>query len=137
MIEYITHLNLNTIIYKTDKTEILSKSVLSIINKICMDELTTYDGYKKAIKHKFNYQYKIPLYLNDNIQLIPIERVRNYANIWVNYAAIKDVKIESGIIRLVFISGRNLDLFIKPKILSKQVERLNQIRLFRSKHFHV
>ena len=137
MIEYIAHFNLNTIIYKTDEEKTVSKSVLSIINRICMDELITYDGYKKAIKHKFNYQYKIPIYLNAHIQLIPLERVRNYTNIWVNYAAIKDVRIESDMIRLVFISGRNLDLFIKPKILSKQVERLNQIRLYRSKHFHV
>lgn len=53
MIEYIKHEHHNTHIYQSDKIDIVSESAFSVIKKLCLDHLVTYEGYVKAIQVKY------------------------------------------------------------------------------------
>jgi len=137
MIEYIKHQQLSTIIYQTKRDEIINKSSISVIHDLCMKHLFSYEGYKKAIKKQLGFQYKIPIYINYHIQLIPTERVKNYENIWLNYYLISEINNLGIKSEVIFYSGRKLIVETKYHILMKQIKRLEQIILYASKHFHV
>ncbi|MFA6800624.1 MAG: competence protein ComK [Acholeplasmataceae bacterium] len=136
MIEYIINERLKTIIYRNNTTEISDKSMVFVIKTLCYDHLLSYEGYKKAVKTKLGYYYKIPLYLDMQTQLIPIKRIKDFDNIWINLPAIKDIKNNDTFVCINFYSGKTLHLKIEYKTLIKQIEQLNQIRIFVSKHFH-
>jgi len=136
MIDYMRHERLDTIIYKNQRKEVKNKSMQHVIHMMCMDYLFSYEGYKEAVKRKFKIYYKIPLYIDDHIQLIPTERVKNYENIWINYAAIHHIRFDEEITHITFYSGQNLCIKLHKRIFEKQIARLEQIRMHLGKHFH-
>jgi len=136
MINYIINSNLGVEIYKNDTLEIINGTSLTYIKKLCIEALFTYDGYLKSVKKKFNFKYKIPVYINDSIILIQTKRARDYDNIWINYASIKNLKYNIDSIEITFYNNKILKLnqsFIK---LEKQIKYLSEIRNTKVKHFH-
>jgi len=103
---------------------------------MCYKYLFDYQGYKNAIKRVFGYKYKIPLYIDTQIQLIPTERIKNYENIWVNFQAIEKIVPLDGDLEIQFYSGHKLRIKVSMKTMKKQIKRLEQIRIYLSKHFH-
>lgn len=136
MIEYIKHNNLLTYVYKTYETNIIHKPVISYIKTMCYQHLFDYQGYKNAIKRVFGYKYKIPLYIDTQIQLIPTERIKNYENIWVNFQAIEKIISLDSNLEIQFYSGHKLRIKVSMNTMKKQIKRLEQIRIYLSKHFH-
>ncbi len=137
MIEYIKHVNLSTIIYQTNDELTINKPMLAYIKDLCHKQLFDYDGYKKAVKKQFGIKYKIPLYINSFTELIPLERIKNYDNIWINYAAISDIiKLNKGC-EIIFTSGRAIMVKYSYHMVRKQIKRLEEIINYASKHFHV
>jgi competence transcription factor ComK len=136
LIEYIKHHQLLTYVYKNNETEIINKPVISYIKSLCYKHLFNYEGYKDAIKRVFGFKYKIPLYIDESLQLIPIERVRNYENIWVNFKAIDEIKVKEDTLEIYFYSHQKITIKSKMKTMKNQIKRLEQIRIYVSKHFH-
>ncbi len=137
MIEYIINKQNQAVIYQTEQIIIKDKPQLSVIKQLCLDYLFTYEGYLKAVKKRLNYRYRIPLYINEGLQLIATQRVRDYDNIWINYASIKSISYKGNRVSVRFTSNRNLDLSLTQAAFHKQIERLQAIKFHISKHFHL
>lgn len=136
MIEWISNEQNQAVIYQIDDVKRLNKSNLSVIKSLCMTYLFTYEGYLKAVKQVFNYRYRIPLYISDELMLIATRRVRDYENIWINYASITHVAYEKNCINMTFASNKTLKVSMTQYAWQQQVKRLMSIKLYISKHFH-
>jgi competence transcription factor ComK len=133
---YIVNTAYGCIIYQ--KNESIKKSIntFSYIKKLCLEHLFTYHGYIEACRKVLKLKYKIPLYINDVLQLIPIKSVREYDNIWVNYAYIKSYEAHNDGIEVFFYDGTQIVLNVSIKTFTTQIKRLNVIREVKVKHFH-
>ncbi|MFA6377467.1 MAG: competence protein ComK [Acholeplasmataceae bacterium] len=136
MIEYIKHEHHNTHIYQSDKIDIVSESAFSVIKKLCLDHLVTYEGYVKAIQVKYQKKQLIPLVLSDEISLIPLLRVRDYENIWVNSVEIKALKVKKSGFSITFMSGNTLEVSKSITGFKNALKLANMIKNEKVKHFH-
>ncbi len=133
---YLTHHPYGCIVYKNESYEVFNMSSISYIKQLCYDHLFTYQGYLKACQKKFEFKYKIPLYISDMIQLIPTKSYRNTDVIWINYASIKGYSILNKQIHIKFFDDSELIANISYQAFKTQIIRLNQIRDVKVKHFH-
>ncbi len=136
MIEYIVNENNQTIIYQDDGK--ITKNVfnLTVVKQLCLTHLFTYDGYIKAVKKQLNYAYRIPVYIDEGLQLIATKGVRDYDNIWVNYASVTAINYVGNRVSVAFTSHRKIDLGLTRLAFSEQIKRLTVIKFHISKHFH-
>lgn len=137
MIEYIKHEGLMTKVVKTNKILYLNKPMISIIKSLCYEKLFSYEGYKKAVRKKLDMSYKLPLYVDEVLQLFPIENTRNYENIWINSVLIKDMRMSEEGVCITFFSMHKIYVNSSLNSINEQINRLKQIRNMLSKHFHV
>lgn len=128
MIEYIINHPTGSIIFFTEDMIYSKKNALSIVKSLCIEGLTTYDGYIKAVKKKFNYSYRIPVYLSEELCLFQTQRVRDYENIWINYTAIKDMINLKDKTELHFKSGKKLIINIRLNQIHEQIRRIHDIK---------
>lgn len=136
MIEYIINHRNGSLIFQSDSIKQSNKTNLSIIKKLCLSALFTYDGYLKAVQNEFGKSYLIPVYIDEELMFIPIKRTRDYENIWINYAALIDVVSYHDYIEIIFDSTRKLSINISLKSFQKQIKYLEAIRKAKVKHFH-
>jgi competence protein ComK len=128
MIEYITNNQYGSIMYTINQSKQLKKTSLSIIKRLCMESFFTYEGYLKSIKKYYPISYKIPIFINESMQFIQTKRARDDDNIWINFAAIINIKvIDQGVI-LEFMSGSKLFINISDHYIKSQIHYLEQIR---------
>lgn len=137
MIEYITNEHNQAVIYQTNDVEIKDVSNLTVVKQLCLAHLFTYEGYLKAVKQKLSFKYRIPIYYSKGLQLIATRRVRDYENIWINKASVESVTYSGNRIIVAFTSGRVLAFKQSRYAFKKQLSRLEAIKYYISKHFHV
>ncbi|MBN2299672.1 MAG: competence protein ComK [Acholeplasmataceae bacterium] len=136
MIEYIKNDAYGCYVFQNGKSIHNKSSNLSYIKKLCYGALFTYEGYLKAVQINHGKSYKIPLYIDDDIMLIPSGRARDFENIWINYAAIKQIIDMNQSIEVVFNSNSKLMLNISINAFKRQISYLRLIRNEKVKHFH-
>ncbi|WP_162164081.1 competence protein ComK [Acholeplasma hippikon] len=100
--------------------ELIERSALGVIKKLCMRNLFTLEGYLKATKKTFNLGYKVPIYINDHHIFIYTKALKDYDNIFINYTEIKEVKSNKFGIEITF---NNLEK-IEVKLSIKNYKRL-------------
>ncbi|HAX03952.1 MAG: hypothetical protein A2Y45_07435 [Tenericutes bacterium GWC2_34_14] len=136
MIEYLTNHREGTIIYQTDGFYISKYSLLYTIEHLCMEYLFTYSGYRKAVKHVFNFTHLVPIYLDEDLQFIAVKRVRDYDNIFINIKSIDHIEQQKDMLQITFTSGRKLYIKMSLYRYNKLIENLSIIRNTKVKHFH-
>ncbi len=128
MIEYIVNNAFGCLVYQEDEIVQMKKTNLSFIKELCLDNMFSYSGYLKAVKKKINISYKTPVYIDDLNRFIPTRRVRDYENIWVNCAAVKNVSRSEGGVRIRFFSDKEKTVNISFNSFIKQMKQLEVIR---------
>ncbi|OHE41790.1 MAG: hypothetical protein A2102_01315 [Tenericutes bacterium GWF2_38_8] len=136
MIQYIENTAEGSILYQEGAIIKLTISNLSYIKKKCIESLFTYDGYLKAIHKKLGFRYKVPVYIDDVTLMIPTKRVRDYDNIWINYASIRELIEGLEGTDIIFYGNRQIHLKNSYQTLKKQIDELERIRFIKVKHFH-
>ncbi len=136
MIEYMQHCPEGTLIYHNHGKQIIKHSMPWIIEQWCLRHLFSYAGYLKAVKQNFGYSYGVPLYLCDEMMLIPVGRIRDYEMMWINQASIKCVYTENRRFYIHFISESILEVNMTQTHYEIMVKKLGKIRNTKVKHFH-
>lgn len=133
---YIINDNYKSKVYFSNNKNItINKPNHLLINDICNNFLIDYKSYRKNIKNKLNIANKAPIYLRDDLILVPIKSVLDYNNIWINYANIKMVKkVREDIskIKIIFI---NDDCLITDSTLiyyEQKIKQINNIKTYLS-----
>ncbi|MGI6781548.1 MAG: competence protein ComK [Acholeplasmataceae bacterium] len=128
MIKYMINTPYGSNIFKTNQiVEMSSKNNLSIIKQICLQNLFTYEGYIKAVTKIFSKKYNIPVYIDQNHMFIPIRRVRDYENTWINYATVLTYEPYENQVLITFKDYDRLIINMKYNLFHKRVETLNKI----------
>lgn len=136
MMNYMSNTAYGCQLYKENEIIKINMNALTYVKRLCLMHLFTYKGYIQACQKTLDFKYKIPLYLNDRLQLIPVKSIRDYDNVWVNYAYIKSYNEDLGGLHVLFYDGATITLPISKKTLIGQINRLNAIREVKIKHFH-
>ncbi|PKK94264.1 MAG: hypothetical protein CVV61_00510 [Tenericutes bacterium HGW-Tenericutes-6] len=137
MILYLKQTNLGTEIYQKTQKMITSKSPLSVIKALCIAHLCTYEGYIKSVQSLFHIKQLIPVYLSDDLMLIPTGRVRDYLTIWVNVSEVIDIKPLEHKTMLTFSNQENLVILMSLRKYLRAKHVLEKIRNTKVKHFHL
>ncbi len=134
--DYIVNTAFGCHVYQKDEIIEKKMSTISLIQHLCHIHLFTYQGYLKACRKTLGLKYKIPLYISEELQLIPLKSVKAYDVVWINYVNLKSYKeTKTGVI-LLFYDGRQLISSISEKSLKTQIMRLITIKDVKVKHFH-
>ncbi|PKK86724.1 MAG: hypothetical protein CVV63_04000 [Tenericutes bacterium HGW-Tenericutes-8] len=64
------------------------KASISIVKLLCEQALFSYESRTRLTKEKFRVNTKIPIYINQELLLMPSKSPKQYDNIWLNYFAI-------------------------------------------------
>ncbi|MBE0701215.1 MAG: competence protein ComK, partial [Acholeplasmataceae bacterium] len=110
MIEYIINNHLGSMVYQEDQTVQHAKRNLCLIKSMCIEHFFTLEGYCYAVKKKLRFSYRVPLYLDEDHQFLPTQRLRDYENIWINHAAIGQIMSVDHGVEIIFYSGRRIYL---------------------------
>jgi len=137
MIEYIINTQNGSEIYQTFDTSSSKQTALSYIKTLCIQACFTFEGYLKAVKKVHQMSYKIPLYINEEVMLIPIGRYKDYETVWINYPAIKEITPFKEGLKVTFYSSIDIYLKISLNQMKKQIKHLHLIRNTKVKHFHM
>lgn len=136
MIEYMHHSPEGTILYDEEGKKKINHRMPWLIQQWCYEHLMSYDGYLKAVKLHLGYAHRVPLYLCDELMLIPLGRVRDYDMIWINHASVKRFWTEDHRFYIHFVSGCTIEVNTTQKRYALQVKKLEIIRNTKVKHFH-
>ncbi|TNF08622.1 MAG: hypothetical protein EP317_02695 [Bacillota bacterium] len=128
MIEYIENHSEGSIIFYTDDIRYSRFRAFYHIEQLCKLALFSYDGYIKSLKNIYNLTYQIPVYINESQGFIPILRIRDYENKWINWFAVTKVNECFNGLELEFISGRRLHINFSLKRLKKRIDALMKIK---------
>ncbi|HPX71689.1 MAG TPA: competence protein ComK [Acholeplasmataceae bacterium] len=127
MIKYIVNTSYGSKIIKLNQIEESKLNNLSIIKKLFIENLCTYEGYIKAVSKTFNIKHNIPVVINKDNLFIPLKRVRDYDNIWINYASIITYKQSNNMTTIIFSDYEELIINLKYSLFIKRVKILEKI----------
>ncbi len=136
MIDYIINNAFGCLVFQNGQSTQSPRTNLSYVKHLCIERLFTYEGYLKAVQHVFEKRYRIPLYLDETLMLVPTQRVRDHENIWINYASVVDLIVAEDQLTLIFSHEKKLMINLKIESFQSQIQLLNQIRKHKVKHFH-
>lgn len=102
----------------------IDSSIKSYLNKLCIKELSTFDGRYNASKFILKKVTNLPFYVNAKVCFFPTESIRNYDVLLLNFHNILKVKLLCKNISIVyFIDGSFV--FVK----STKTKLINQMKL--------
>lgn len=104
----------HTIIVTTTKKFKINISFKKVINKLCLDNLSTLEGRMEAVKEKFAFKYNIPIYINNDIILMKVKLKHNY---WINICSIKEIYKNSNKTDILFTEGIILSIDKKYELV--------------------
>lgn len=96
--------------------------LLQKINDLCLKDGSTYNGrlmYSKTILKN----HKNPIFVNDDMVLVPTHSIRRYECIYVNLFTIKKILNNQGSIKIIFTDNSAIDVDISLKIMNNQLTR--------------
>ena len=64
---------------------------IRVINKMLNIRIRDFYNYNKLIKKVLNIKTNIPIFINNNVVLLPIKTYKAYDCIWINYIEIDEV----------------------------------------------
>jgi competence transcription factor ComK len=136
MIEYIIQTPRGTKIYQTDGEIEVSHRSIYIIKQLCEKALFSYEGYIKAVQKSIHRKYKIPVVIDQFTKLIPTKCTKSYDNVWLNYAAIQNIRKDKERLEILFHSGKKIYINISFLTIKGQIDDLIRITNSKVKHFH-
>lgn len=86
-----------------NECKFINVGIVNYINKLCINNLSTYKGRIDASKKVLNTTSKLPIYIDDTIVLFPNISIRRYDCILINYMEILSItKVFNSKCRITF-----------------------------------
>ncbi|KAB7706667.1 hypothetical protein F9802_10765 [Bacillus aerolatus] len=129
------HQNYNSIIYDRNGVYGTKQTVRSLLDKACMDRISTYDGRITAVRKLFPYRKKTPLVicLHERISAFPTTSPDAYGCSWIFPQHIHMGVMKDGKPVAFFKNGTELPLTCSLHVFNRQRERTaNCLNYFQS-----
>jgi len=113
---------------------LINSSLISFIDRMCLDNLSTYKGRLDASKRVLGLRSNVPIYVSKSILLYPTECIRNFECAMINYYNVLSVEaINKTSVCINFIDGMKLMVFVsqsKINIQTKKCDLLIEKKVF-------
>jgi len=119
----------NGIMIKDETSEYLvSSGIKKYLNNLCMNNLSTFDGRRKAIVKLLKQKDNIPIYIDSENFVYPTKSIRDFDMVYINYFEVlsyKTVGFKKTLI--VFNNLEYLIIDIDIKRVDRQHKRIKKI----------
>ena len=118
-----------------EKEVIENQSMLMFLDKLCLDNGSTYKGRIASAKHLLRTKGLVPLFVKNDLILIPTKNIREHDIFYINYYKIlKVVKQSEKMVKVVFDDLDELILNVSFSKFNRQYQYaqtlLNRFTLF-------
>ena len=125
IMNYITRSEYGIIVGSNKCDEILNDSLLNYINKLCIKNMSSFEGRKHASKQLLKSSSNLPILVNDELFIFPTESVRNGSCFYINYFSILCIKTNyDGKTKIIFIDLSEIIVDISRFRILKQMKRV-------------
>lgn len=131
--------NKKTIIIDVDNIKVINKNIRFVISINCLINGSTIDGRKNATKRILNINYKIPIYIRDNIILLQLKSIRNNCSMYISLNNIIDYKYKNNrlLIKCInnYIFTINISKYNFEKLIINGLKLNNVLKTKKSDNF--
>lgn len=124
MIDYIKNDCNGSVIFSQNKEFLIKERAYYVANYICKLHLTNIEAYYQATKSILNLHYKLPIYLSKHLIFLTTNSLKNYNNIFINYANIKSNTYNDNLAIIYFNSGTKLATKITNTTFDNYITKL-------------
>lgn len=124
---YIKQGNRESIIYTINGKIVVNDTIDRLINKWCIDSLSTYTGRIDAIKCKYNLKKLVPIYVNKDLMLFPIGNTKTVDNIYINSVNILEISKMENKTKIVFNNYDQIMVDKKYQLINNYYQRCLRI----------
>ncbi len=125
---YIKRHNKGILLKDSYKEEIISIGIKSYLNRLCMQNLSTFDGRRKATVKLLHQSNNTPIFINNDIFVYPTKSLREFDMLYINYHEVLSFKsIDSDNTLLIFNNLEQLVVNVSIKKVIKQHRRVETI----------
>lgn len=131
----------STNIVKVHEEIELDKPIKKVINQTCLKFLTTIEGRIEAIKQVYKISKFVPIYINNNLILQPVNSIKNWQQIYINIYNIKKVNKVNDQVVITFINDKVLYLDISYERMKRYLKKClkikdNQIKIMKEEKYY-
>lgn len=109
-----------------DQITFTQTGLIQYINNLCLNDGSSYSGRLNYSK-KILGNHKNPIYINDDLLLIPSHSTRRYECVCINYFLIDSIIESDGKSKVIFQSSMYILIDISPALLKKQLKRAQKL----------
>lgn len=106
----------------------IDKLLNNVLDELCYQSLSTFNGMVEAINHIYDIHNYVPLYLNEDLILQPIYPKKYWTQIYINITMIKDIIPNNDNTTIIFIDNTSLDVEIATKKFKQLVDQCLKIK---------
>lgn len=131
MYKYTKNVKNSLFVYKFDQIpEQLFITNKKFIDNLLQENLTNYQGYKKAVEKKFKLTRLTPVYIDKQTCFIQTMQINKYDCVLINIKAILDIKSFENKGEITFLDNEKIYVSIKKETIFKKIELAEKIELF-------
>ncbi len=105
----------------------LDEGLTHYLNRLCLSNVSTLSGRKKAARVLLNKTANIPIYINSDILLFPNQSLRKVDTVLVNYYAIYDIIEEENGTKIIFKDLQTLLIPQSIHYMRRQMSACSQL----------
>ncbi len=122
----------NSLVYEDDSRYIVNETPFKIMEESCKYFGSTYDGRKDSAKAILGAEYKVPIIIeeNNNIIVFPTTSPSSADCVWISLGRIKIFeKIDSSNTKIIFDNNREIIVPCSYRTIENQVSRASRLDL--------
>lgn len=122
----------NSLVYEDDSRYIVNETPFKIMEDSCKYFGSTYNGRKDSAKSILGAEYKVPIIVeeNNNIIVFPTTSPSSADCVWISLGRIKYFeKIDSSNTKIVFDNNREIIVSCSYRTIENQVSRASRLDL--------
>ncbi len=128
MMDYIKRHWDGVLVCSEGKDVILKMGIKKYLNDLCLANLATFDGRKKAISRLLKQKNNLPIYINDELFVYPTTSLRDYNTVFINYHQVLSYKqLTNKKTKFIFNNLNELVVDVDVNRVNKQHQRIASI----------
>ena len=118
----------STNIVKIREDIIVNESINEILNRECLEFLTTLEGRIKAIKQVYKISKFVPIYISNELILQPVYSNKHWQQIYINICNIKKVIKVNDHTVITFINEKTIKLNVSYERMKRYLKKCFKIK---------
>ena len=108
--------------------QIIDDTVLHVLDTMCLENGSTWEGRRKAAEWHLNIHRRIPILVSESYKDIffPTKGFKHLECIWINYRAIYKVERRKKGSRIIFLDHSSLDILIDIRTIRLSMKQCIQ-----------